>query len=137
MPNITDRKETIVLAYVSRYFNVLAPLLRRMIRRRYGYELAAKAYNGARPIYRQMLADFPSIGADNPMADNAYEALVFFAMYRAADGEITPDMMRAVVGDLFEAGTASSTASRRTTGWPWSRLPGSRGCYVSGASRLR
>ena len=78
------------------------PLLRRTIRRRYGYELAAKAYNGARSIYRQMLADFPSIGADNPMADNAYEALVFFAMYRAADGELTPEMMREVVGDLFE-----------------------------------
>ena len=91
-----------MLAYVSRYFNVIAPLLRRAIRKRYGYELAAKAYDGARPIYRQMLADFPSIGADNPMADNAYEALVFFAMYRAAEGELTPDMLRAAVGDLFE-----------------------------------
>lgn len=91
-----------MLAYVSRYFNVIAPVLRRVIRKRYGYELAAKAYNGARSIYRQMLADFPSIGADNPMADNAYEALVFFAMYRAADGELTPEMMREVVGDLFE-----------------------------------
>jgi hypothetical protein len=49
-----------------------------------------------------MLADFPPIGSDNPMADNAYEALVFFAMYRAADGKLTPDMTRAVVGDLFE-----------------------------------
>ncbi len=47
-----------MLAYVSRYFNVIAPLLRRSIRKRYGFELAAKAYNGARPIYRQMLADF-------------------------------------------------------------------------------
>ena len=91
-----------MLAYVSRYFNVIAPVSRRAIRRRYGYELAARAYNDARPIYRQMLADFPSIGADNPMADNAYEALVFFAMYRAADGGLTPDMLRAVVGDLFE-----------------------------------
>ncbi len=91
-----------MLVYVSRYFNIIAPLLRRIIRKRYGYELAAKAYNGARPIYRQMLADFPSIGADNPMADNAYESLVFFAMYRAAAGELTPDMLRAVVGDLFD-----------------------------------
>lgn len=91
-----------MLAYVSRYFNAIAPVLRRIIRRRYGFELAAKAYNGARPIYRQMLADFPSIGADNPMVKNAYEALVFFAMYRAAEGDLTPEMMRAVVSDLFE-----------------------------------
>jgi hypothetical protein len=102
MPITNGRKETNVLAYVSRYFNVIAPVLRRVIRKRFGYELAAKAYNGARSIYRQMLAGFPSIGADNPMADNAYEALVFFAMYRAADGELTPEMMREVVGDLFE-----------------------------------
>ena len=91
-----------MLASVARYFNVIAPLLRRAIRKRYGYELGAKAYNGARAIYRQMLADFPSIGADNPMAKNAYEALVFFAMYRAADGELTPEMLRVVVADLFE-----------------------------------
>ena len=54
-------------AYVLRNFNVIAPLPRLAIGKRYGFELAAKAYNGARPIYRQMLADFPSIGADSPM----------------------------------------------------------------------
>ena len=55
-----------MLAYVSRYFNVIAPLLRRSIRKRYGFELAAKAYNGARPIYRQMLADFPPLAQTTP-----------------------------------------------------------------------
>ena len=49
-----------MLAYASRYFNAVAPLRRRAIRKRYGYELVAKAYNGARPIYRQMLADLPT-----------------------------------------------------------------------------
>lgn len=55
-----------MLAYVSRYFNVIAPLLRRSIRKRYGFELAAKAYNGARPIYRQMLAGFPPSAQTTP-----------------------------------------------------------------------
>ena len=90
-----------MLAQTSKYFNVIAPALRRAIRKRYGYELARRAYVGARPIYRQMLADCPPIGSDNPMAKNLYEACVFFSMYRAAEGDITPDMMRAVVGDIF------------------------------------
>ena len=90
-----------MLAYTSRYFNVIAPLVRHLLQRRYGYDLAKCAYDGARGIYRQMLADCPPVGADNPMAKNLYEACVFFAMYRAADGAITPDMLRAVVADLF------------------------------------
>lgn len=98
-----------MLAHISRFFNVIAPLLRRCIRKRYGYGLAAKAYNGARPIYRQMLDDFPSIGDDNPMAGNAYEACVFFSMYRAAEGELTPEMLRAVVDDFFEMPVVKGT----------------------------
>jgi glyoxylase-like metal-dependent hydrolase (beta-lactamase superfamily II) len=35
------------------------------------------------------------------------------------------------------AGTASSTASQRTTSLLWSRLPGSRGCSASGVLRPR
>ena len=76
-----------MLAHTSKYFNVIAPALRRAIRKRYGYELARRAYVGARPIYRQMLADCPPIGSDNPMAKNLYEACVFFSMYRAAEGD--------------------------------------------------
>lgn len=126
-----------MLGYVSRYFNTIAPLLRRIVRKRYGYELAAKAYNGARPIYRQMLADFPSIGADNPMANNAYESLVFFAMYRAAAGELTPDMLRAVVDDLFDLPVVKGAIGlsrdlNRASGWrarPYGG-PAVRGCRV-------
>lgn len=90
-----------MIAYTSRYFNVIAPVMRHLIQKRYGYDLAKRAYDGARPIYRDLLAAAPPIGADNPMAKNLYEACVFFALYRAADGELTPDMLRTVVDDLF------------------------------------
>ena len=90
-----------MLAYTSRYFNIIAPVIRHFLQKRYGYDLAKTAYDGARPIYRQMLADCPPVGSDNPMASNLYEACVFFSMYRAAKGEITPEMMRLVVDDIF------------------------------------
>ena len=90
-----------MIAYTSRYFNVIAPVMRHLIQKRYGYDLAKRAYDGARPIYRDLLAAAPPIGADNPMAKNLYEVCVFFALYRAADGELTPDMLRTVVDDLF------------------------------------
>lgn len=90
-----------MLAYVARHFNALAPLLRRQIRLRYGFDLAAHAYNGARAEYRRMLAAFPSIGEDNPLADVAYAVLVILALYRNAEGELAPEMLRVVLTDIF------------------------------------
>ena len=84
-----------------KYFNVIAPVVRHLLRRRYGYELAKRAYDGARPRYRELIDRSPHIGAGNPMAKNIYEACVFFALYQSAEGDITPDMMRTVVRDLF------------------------------------
>lgn len=83
------------------YFNVIAPVVRHFLQRRYGYDLAKKAYDGSRPIYQELIDHAPAIGEGNPMAANIYESCVFFALYRAADGDITPDMMRAVVRDIF------------------------------------
>ena len=97
----SPNQELATLAYTSKYFNVIAPIVRHLLQRRYGYDLAKRAYDGARPIYRQMIADCPPVGSDNPMAKNLYESCVFFALYRAAEGRITPDMMREVVEDLF------------------------------------
>lgn len=85
-----------------KYFNVIAPVLRHLLQKRYGYDLAKRAYDGARPIYRDYIDRAPRIGAGNPMANNLYMSDVFFAFYTAADSDITPDMMRAVVRDLFD-----------------------------------
>lgn len=90
-----------MLAYTSKYFNVIAPVARHVLQRRYGYDLARRAYVGARPLYRQMLEDCPPVGSDNPMAKNLYMVCVFFALYRAAEGDLTPGMMRAMVDDIF------------------------------------
>lgn len=90
-----------MLAYTSKYYNVVAPILRHALRRRYGNDLARRASAGARPLYRELLAACPPIGADNPMAKNLYLCCVFFAFYRACAGELTPDMLHAAVDDIF------------------------------------
>ena len=92
-----------MLAYTSKYFNVVAPLVRHALQKRYGYELAKRAYDGARPLYRQLLAACPPVGADNPMAKNLYLSCVFFALYRAAEGDLTPEMLRAAVHDVMSS----------------------------------
>lgn len=90
-----------MLAYRSRYFNLIAPFLWHYIAKRNGHKLAARCYHDARPIYRDMLAKAPNVGAKNPMAHNIYMALVFFAMYRASGGELTKEDLRAAVGDFM------------------------------------
>ena len=76
------------------YFNLMAPVLRHYLQRRFGYELAKRAYDGARPVYRRLIDAAPRIGAGNPMASDIYMACVIFAMWEAAGGEVTPDMMQ-------------------------------------------
>ena len=41
-----------------------------------------------------MLRRADDIGADNPMASNTYECLVFLALWKAADGRISVDDLR-------------------------------------------
>ena len=118
-----------MLAYVSRYFNIIAPALRRAIRRRYGYELAAKAYNDARPIYRQMLADFPSIGADNPMAGNIYMCFVLMAVWKAAGGAITPDGFRPVIRKMAKSPMMTKMLSKRDMNNPEELQQSWKGLY--------
>lgn len=103
MSDQLDTKTTVIpkLPLTWTYFNVIAPVLRHLIQKRFGYDLAKRAYDGARPIYRELIDRSPHIGEGNPMAKNIYEACVFFSMYRSAGGDITPDMMRVIISDLF------------------------------------
>ena len=47
-------------------------------------------------MYRQMLEKTDDIGADNPIAGNIYMAFVFLAIWKAAEGAISVDSLRAV-----------------------------------------
>ncbi len=91
------------LPYSGKFWGLVEPIARHYIKKLYGAELAAKAYKGGKPIYRELIDRSPEIGADNPMAKNLYLACVVFALWKAADGEITPDMMRQVLKAIFDS----------------------------------
>ncbi len=85
----------------GKFWSLVAPLVRHYIKKLYGPELARRAYQGGKPIYRELVERAPAIGADNPMAKNLYLACVVFALWKACEGALTPDMMREVLRALF------------------------------------
>ena len=91
------------IPYAGQYWLVIAPVVRHFIKKRHGVGLARRAYKRGKPIYRAYIDRAPLIGAGNPMAKNFYMSAVFFAMWRACDGALSPDDMRQVVRDLFGA----------------------------------
>lgn len=91
------------LPYSGKFWGFVAPIAHHYIKKLYGAELANKAYKGGKPIYREFIDRAPAIGAGNPMAKNLYLSCVIFAMYCAAEGQITPDMMREVLKAIFDS----------------------------------
>lgn len=84
------------MPYKGTYIRLFSLLLRRPMQAQYGKELTRKALKTAPSVYRQMLARTEDIGADNPMAGNVYMGFVFLAVWKAADGAISPDSLRNV-----------------------------------------
>ncbi|MCD7729993.1 MAG: L-2-amino-thiazoline-4-carboxylic acid hydrolase [Oscillospiraceae bacterium] len=69
--------------------------------KKYGRKTAGEYVKKAKPIYREMLEQSDDIGAKNPMASNIYMAFVFMAIWRAANGAVTPDDMREITRELL------------------------------------
>lgn len=85
-----------MLKYTGKYWMVLAPLVKKSLKRHYGRSFAEKTMVKAKAEYRAMLDRMDDIGADNPMASNVYMSFVFFAVYRAANGMITVKALRKI-----------------------------------------
>ena len=90
-----------MLKYTSKYWLILAPLVRRSLKRHYGKSFAAETIRAAKPVYKQMLKRMDDIGADNPMASNVYMSFVFFAVYRAAGSRITVKALRKISKEVI------------------------------------
>ena len=78
------------MKYKGLYINLFSALLRKPMRAMYGKKAADQYLREAKPIYRKMLEETEDIGADNPMAMNIYMGYVFLAIWKAAQGNITP-----------------------------------------------
>lgn len=85
-----------MLKYTGKYWMVLAPLVKKSLKRHYGKAFADNTMIKAKTEYRAMLDRMDDIGADNPMASNVYMSFVFFAVYRVANGKITIDALRTI-----------------------------------------
>jgi hypothetical protein len=90
-----------MMKYKGTYIKAFPLLMRKFMIEQYGKEVTKKAFKRAPAIYRDMLNKVDDIGADNPMAGNIYMAFVFMAIWKAADGAITPDSFRVVVRRLL------------------------------------
>lgn len=90
-----------MLRYKGKYWAVMMPLIRRSMIQRCGAAFAETVAARAKPIYREMLREVDDVGADNPMAKNIYECFVFLAVWKAAEGRITPDDLRGITADVM------------------------------------
>lgn len=63
-----------MMEYTSKYWNMLTPLIKKSLLKRYGKEETAELLRKTNQIYRDLLRRADDIGKDNPMASNLYEA---------------------------------------------------------------
>ena len=90
-----------MLKYTGKYWSVLAPIVRRSLKKHYSHSFAAETMKTAKVEYREMLGRIDDIGSDNPMASNVYMSFIFFSVYRAAKGKITIDSLRVISREVI------------------------------------
>lgn len=92
-----------MIEYTDKYWKMLMPLTKKGLNKRYGKEYTKDLLKNADVVYRDMLNKADDIGKDNPMASNLYECLIFFAIYKAANGKMTKDELRSIVNEIMSA----------------------------------
>lgn len=92
-----------MMEYTNKYWNMLMPFIKKSLNKRYGKAYTKALIPKADAEYRDMLNRSDDIGKDNPMASNTYECLVFLAIWKAADGKISVEDLRAISKDVLFA----------------------------------
>lgn len=90
-----------MMEYTSKYWNMLTPLIKKSLLKRYGKEETAELLRKTNQIYRDMLRRADDIGKDNPMASNLYEGLIFLALWDASDRKISVDELRTISEEMM------------------------------------
>ena len=90
-----------MMEYTNKYWNMLMPFIKKSLNKRYGKAYTKALIPKADAEYRDMLNRSDDIGRDNPMASNTYECLVFLAIWKAADGKISVEDLRAISKDVL------------------------------------
>lgn len=92
-----------MIEYTDKYWKMLVPLLKKSLHKRYGKAYTKALLQKTDTEYRDMLQRADDIGADNPMASNTYECLIFLALWKAADGDISVDELRELSVEMMSA----------------------------------
>lgn len=91
------------MKYKGIYWALLAPMMKKSIRNRFGAPLAAQAIREGKKEYKRLLSRADDLGPGNPMAANAYFAYVFAAAWLGSGRRISPDDMAKVMTDVLES----------------------------------
>lgn len=89
------------MRYKGTFLYLIKILIRKPMSKMYGKAFTRSILGKIKPIYKEMLAKTEDIGFDNPMAGNIYMSFVFFAIWKAADGKITPADFRKVIAEFM------------------------------------
>ena len=90
-----------MMEYTNKYWKMIMPLVKKSLIKRFGKEETALLVQKTDAIYREMLNRSDDIGKDNPMASNLYECLIFLAVWKAADGKISVDVLSKITHEVM------------------------------------
>lgn len=80
------------MRYKATFLYLIKILIRKPMNKKYGRRFTRSVLKKIKPIYKEMLAKTEDIGFENPMANNIYMSFVFWAIWKAAEGNITGNM---------------------------------------------
>ena len=89
------------MKYKGIFLYLIKILIRQPMNRKYSRAFTKSVLKKIKPIYKEMLAKTEDIGFENPMANNIYMSYVFFAIWKAAEGEITPVEFKEVITEFM------------------------------------
>lgn len=90
-----------MVPYKPQYWHLIAPFAKRSIAKRFGREVADRAYAKGAQVYRDLLLCAPDLGDDNPMLGTFCESMVFVALWMGAEGAISVDGLRQMTADVL------------------------------------
>ena len=90
-----------MMQYTDKYWKMLMPFIKKNLTKRFGKIYTKNLIAKTDKEYREMLRRADDIGADNPMASNTYECLVFLALWKAAEGRISVDDLRQITHEIL------------------------------------
>ena len=118
-----------MMKYKGSYLRLFSMLLRKHLKKAYGKEVTRRALKNAPGIYREMLTQVDDIGSDNPMASNIYMCFVLMAVWKGAEGAISPDSFRPVIRDMVKSPMVTKILGKRDMNRPEDIRESLKGLY--------